>query len=301
MFELILQSLYDRANIHSQSQKEAFLRGLQPHALKLHNAYRAFPVNVDYSSDEAQMVYLLRYFPQYSQLIRLILQSLNADPGLPQLGKDAITASFIGCGPSPEILGFFKLLTGIENKPNKVNINAMDIASDNWAFSRTITFNTLIPSVFSNSIDYNNVVFDLAGEGEIEKSKALFEKSDLVVLQNCLNEINDSKKGIVLQNLGKIIHLLPSGAIIIFIELANYSSVLDTLIDIEENEEVLSQVSILRSSKGGNLSYDAQEIVKLIPDIVRNNFLTGIPYSVENGLIPRRRVNFYRTVLKKTN
>jgi hypothetical protein len=104
---------------------------------------------------------------------------------------------------------------------------------------------------------------------------------------------------VVKDNLKLIIDSIPRGSIILIIDLLGYQPVLDLLGYLEDDRSFSSSVEIVRSSREGQQTFDAKYLVKAIPPIVRQNFLTGIPFQIENGLIPRRYINYHHLTLRK--
>src|SRR5580692_3761391 len=146
----ILETLFRLNNATTDQQKTTYLQNLQPPAQELRNAFFNFPVTVNYARRDIQSVYMLRYFPPYTQVIKTILSVLHHNPGHLAFNGQVVGASFIGCGPSPEIFGFFDFLNTTAFRPRQVNINTFDVHSDSWAFSRDITFQSLIPIVWGH-------------------------------------------------------------------------------------------------------------------------------------------------------
>lgn len=243
---------------------------------------------------------MFRYYPSYSQIIRIILNTLHYNPGHLPFSDEVIGASFIGCGPSPEIYGFFDFLNSTAFRPQQININTFDINSDHWAFSRNITFQSLIPTQWRNCpINTVNNNLNIASQNSLTDFLPTLRTSNLVVLQNCLNEIPEALYGVVRDNLQMIIANIPRGAIILIIDLFGYQSVLDLLAYFEDDFATSNIVDILRSARQGEQIYDAIQLVNSIPPIVRQNLLTGIPFQLENGLIPKRTIRYHHLALRK--
>jgi hypothetical protein len=300
MQQTILNSLFQLHNVTTEQAKATFLQNHQAPALDVWRAFRAFPVRVNYTRQDIQSVYMLRYFPPYSQIIKIILNALHHNRGHLPFNGQTLGASFIGCGPSPEIYGFFEFLNSTAFRPQQVRVNTFDIYSDHWAFSRNITFQSLIPRVWNHSpILPTNNNLNIASHNSLQPFATTFQNSNLVVFQNCLNEIPENLHSVVRNNLKTIIDNIPTGAIILIIDLLGYQPVLDLLAYLEDDTELIQSVEILRSSRQGEQSYDAKELVNAIPPIVRQHFLTGIPFQVENGLIPRRYIKYHHLTMRK--
>ena len=73
MYDTLLEHIYSTNNLITLSQKKEYLQSLRPTAQKLWEIYRNQHVKADYSNFAIQIVYLLRYFPSYSQLLPEIL------------------------------------------------------------------------------------------------------------------------------------------------------------------------------------------------------------------------------------
>jgi len=68
MQQTILNSLFQLHNVTTEQAKATFLQNHQAPALDVWRAFRAFPVRVNYTRQDIQSVYMLRYFPPYSQI-----------------------------------------------------------------------------------------------------------------------------------------------------------------------------------------------------------------------------------------
>ena len=300
MQQAILEAVLNGHGLRSEQENIQFLENLQSSGVELWNAFRAFPVVVDYRRRDIQSVYMLRYFPSYSQIIKLILQSVHRHPGHLPFGSSNLEVSFFGCGPSPEIYGFFEFLTGTSFRPQQLRINTFDIFSDDWAFARNITFNNLIPSIWNPGlINSHNHNLNIALNNSFLAHIDVLQRSKLVVFQNCLNEIPDNLHAVVRNNLRILVDNLPPGGLVLIIDLLGYQPVLDFLNNIENDSTIRRSVQIIRSSTNGEQSYDAKNLVNTMPDIIRNHFLTGIPVERPNGLIPRRYIRFHYMLLRK--
>ena len=62
-------------------EKISFLQSLRPFATDLWYEFQKQEVNPDYSEEEKQDCYLLRYFPPYSELLSKELSSKGSRPG----------------------------------------------------------------------------------------------------------------------------------------------------------------------------------------------------------------------------
>jgi hypothetical protein len=107
MYELILEALYRLNNLTGAEEKAQYLQSLKSVAKELRRSYdpNAAPnVRVNYRTKNVQAAYMLRYFPQYSQVLPTILDDLkNAQVSLP-FDQENLSACFFGAGPPPRFM-----------------------------------------------------------------------------------------------------------------------------------------------------------------------------------------------------
>lgn len=300
MQEIILNAIFTANNLTNVNAQQAFLETLKPIAKNLWWAFRNFPVNINYQLQSIQEIYLLRYFPPYSRPIFEILSALHHNPGHLPFDSQKIVASFIACGPCPEIYGFFDFLMNVTAfRPNTIDINTFDINNRAWTYSRNIVFNDVIPSVCRIQqppiiINQNNNQIDISQENCFVPFASNFQNSNLIVFQNCLNEISIENTHIVITNICNIVQSMSANAILLIIDLDSYENVLNLLTAITANDIVNNLTINLRHTSTEVTSLDITDIANNIPNIVKENLLTG-----ENYLIPRKRVDYVYLVLKK--
>lgn len=295
MQQTILDSLYSANNVLSEGGRIRYLQGLQQPAIQLRNGFFTFPVSIDYSRRDYQSVYMLRYFPGHSQIIKSTLHSLHSNPGHLPFSNETFDVSFIGCGPGPEIYGFFEFLNGTVFRPRVVNVHTFDIISDHWTFSRNITFQRLLPLIWRNrTITAINHNFNLASHNSIDPHLQAIRNSKIVVFQNCLNEIPDRLYPVVIQNIESIIRSLQTNSILLIIDLLNYAPVLDLLAHLATRQFITDNTDIIRSVNDGENRFDAAQIINATPQIVSQNLLTDA-----SGLIPRRWFRYHHMALRR--
>jgi hypothetical protein len=300
MYDLILTALYQLNNVNTDAEKARYLQSLQPATLELFRAYQSSFVNVDYREPNTQAAYMIRYFPQYSQIIRIILSDLKDRNILLPFNQSDLSVSFFGSGPSPEIYGFLQFLNADFQRVRKVTAYTFDIISDEWSYSREITVKHLLPSIWNNrQFDLVPNGFDLSQANSVDRFTDIIGLSKLIVFQNCLNEVGQNLYSNVIANLVSLVHAMNSNSILIIADLSNYRHVFDLTQRIEALIRTSNPASILISLAEGQKTYDARAMINGMPSIIRQNLLTGIPYQVENGLIPRRKIKYHCLTVRK--
>ena len=110
LFDKLLEGIFESAGREDREKREAYLRTLQEPARELWDAFRSPKADRNrklqdcYKCEETQDAYLLRYFPFYIELLPKVLGSRNIR--LPE--NRHFTATFFGCGPAPELIGFLR-------------------------------------------------------------------------------------------------------------------------------------------------------------------------------------------------
>lgn len=298
MYNLILEALYHLNNLSSVEEQRQYLQSLKPFARQLRKSYDpslAASVQADYRSTKTQSAYMLRYFPQYSQVIRIILNRLDAQFSLP-FKQEELSACFFGAGPAPEVYGFLRFLSTSFSNVQKVTVYTFDIISDEWSYSRKITEGYLIPSTWRDrTLAVVNNEFDLTQINSLNKFSNIIRSSTLNVFQNCLNEISRNFHSNVVDNFKSLVKLMSSGSILMVIDLSSYAGALQLISQIENMIRSENLASVLVSTSNGHGRYDAVSLRNLLPEAITKNLPTG-----EDGLIPRRYINYHSLIIRKS-
>ena len=133
---------------------------------------------------------MLTYFPHYYQLIEKILR--EKEPGN-LLNSDQVRLVFLGGGPGSEVYGSLKYLLANNLNVKKVSVNILDVYATSWHYSHRIVNEHLIqsiPEAVNVEIEWNAFQVDLIDLDELSLYKTLISNADLVVVQNCINEID---------------------------------------------------------------------------------------------------------------
>ena len=119
----------------------------------------------------------------------------------------------------------------------------------------------------------------------------------LVVYQNCLNEIDLSDHNTIKSNFEKLFDNLPSNSIIAIIDFHEYPDVVALISSIQANLSSKIGFKLLRDINSGVINKTSS--YRNPTPIIRENLMTGIPFEVQNGLIPRSRVKFTYSLIRK--
>jgi hypothetical protein len=258
MQEAIWEYVCRESSLTNNEKKASFLKNLQPVARKLRSGYNPANVDVSYSDEDIVTCYMLRYFSSYSQLLPEVLQ--ESDISFSK--KRKLEVSFFGAGAAPECFGLAKFL-GENTEVENLACNFYDNDLDGWMSARDFTTNELIPTFsedwfppFSVDIKSENLI-DLSTTIPSEKLSNI-SNSDLVIFQNCINEI----KGEILENMVSILSALKQGALMIVIDRNAYDQNNNTLDGLNDRIESEDLGSVLFDD---NLSFDCRELNGQMP------------------------------------
>lgn len=211
---------------------------------KLYNSYlvKNKPVEKQYVEinyeKSAQQVYVMRYYIPHSLLVPFVLDSLSKQAmcdffniNSELFKRESLITSFFGGGPCPELYGLTCYLNKVQYSP--VNISSAVFDKIKW------------------KIGYNTEHYfktDLAGQMNnflSPDSREWVRQSDLIVVQNCLNEIptvNFNYDPQLLSNIIYIVNLMKPGALMFVIERYGYKLVMNLLRDFRFNLDRFNNV-----------------------------------------------------------
>ena len=269
------------------------MTGLQQSVRSLRQAFRHFPVTFDYTDVSIQQAYMFAYFPHYTQLLEYVLNQAGNDIQ----GNPPQDLLLFGSGPCPEIIGYLKYLNNrYPNQNFELNVSIFDIASTHWQYSRDITYNQIIPSIRNghNIQNWNSKDFRF----DVDLGKVTLSTSPkLVVYQNCLNEVNTSTYGTIRANFIKLFSNMPSGSLLAIIDFSEYPNVIELIQSIQNDLSEKNGFVLLRDIDNGVI--EMRSNYRYPTPIIKENLLTGIPFEIQNGLIPRSKVKFTYSLIEK--
>jgi hypothetical protein len=292
MHSNILRELFARYALEDAKSQEAYLQSLKPYAKRIWDGYRSQAVSVSYSEPKAQEAYLLRYFAPYSYLISTVLGDM-AKQGVVLAGREgSLAVSLFGCGPGPELAGLIRHLKTMSKRPQMLHVRMLDVAADSWSHGRAIAYGGAISGEWEPSlIQIDSAHVDIA-------SKVPFpdQDADLLVFQNCLNELSAAQQAIVEAKLKNMLLAAPKTTTTVLIERVGYSSTDDMLRRLRQwvNETAGYYAA---GELDGEISFDCKGLLDRIPDpILQHLFVRKRDMSPvqphEDGLILARYVKY---------
>jgi molecular chaperone DnaK (HSP70) len=279
-----------KKRIPSSQGIEAFLQSLQSSVKSLRIAYRNNPVYVPYEKTNIQAAYLATYLPHYYQLIYKIF--IEEVPDIFK-GKKEVYLNFIGGGPGSEAYGAIKYILNNCTDVEIIHISILDINASTWDYSHAIVSENLVETVNNGKtqIYWKSIPFDLTSLANISQSKAIIEKSDLLVIQNCLNEIAKVNLPSLKTNVKTLFDYLPGDA---YLLMSDMTSVARPIMKVLEGYLVESfSPKFLRTT----LSSCSRSLISVHhrpSAIIAQNLLVST-----DGLIPRKNISYDYSILSK--
>ena len=279
-YPALLDGIYSAKQLRTDSQKRSYLQKLRDPAIELWREYQSSDISPDYSRQDYQEAYLLCYFLPYSQPVPYLLNQLvlkkNFSYQLPE--KGLLTASFFGCGPGPEILGLMRYLGSFQSS---ISISAAMLDRESWEHGRQIVFRHLLDRIWNPDL-YNIQEFEADIVGSTRDflpadSEEWVKRSDLIVIQHCLNERHNAKSELLIENMKQLVEKMKTGAVMLIIERATYVKKL-----LGEFRYILQEE--FRSSVHLSSNIDGEKIKPLLEIPKAANFLMELPSNSVNSV-----------------
>lgn len=293
-----MRNIYDAllngidSNKSNSLPTDQYLTTLQESVKSLRVAYRSSPVYVPYHEEKIQSAYLLTYFPHYYQLIQKIFQERDFKF---LIEKESIRVIFIGGGPGSEAFGLLKYLEERCMNLKELSISILDINASTWKYSHEIVQKELVKDLKlkpSLNLKWQAISYDLTCIDDTKANESLFRAADLIVFQNCINEVSNSFYPQVISNIDHIFKTLNGNAIFLMIDLT--SSVRTTLQKVENHLVSKFGPKELISTLKNNGPSTMLSLNSIPSERIRRNLLNG-----SDGLIPRKYLKYDYSLLVK--
>lgn len=293
IYDIIVQGIKEEENL-SDSGLIARLKQLQSSVKILRNAYHNYPVHVPYEKTDIQAAYLITYFPHYYQLIHKVL--IEDYPSIFSSQKK-VKLVYFGGGPGPEIYGTLKFIVNNRPEVKIVDILLFDINAIQWKYSHNILQNYLLPFIIKTGlqVNFSSTHLDLIQPFDENSHKELIKGCDLLVFQNCLNEIPIASIAQLKKNFQLIYDLLPSGSSLLLSDLTGGTPAVTRLMqDLEKQIISIDKITPIHSIIENGSCQTIQSVHHMPSTFVRQHLLDG-----QSGLIPRKWLKYNYSFLQK--
>ncbi len=289
MYETLLPIVKDSYGQNSACFP-SFLTGLQSAVKDLRQQYRNDNVQVDYGQPQIQAAYLLAYYPYYVQQTHHSLMLATQHPGFDNLlNRRHLQALLLGSGPMPEAAA---LAIYRQQLPLASSLKAIsyDLNVSQWQSARRVTAQLMANLAPNITYDYEGHPLNLAQFQALAPAKRDIQSSQLIVIQNCLNEIYRANFDAFKHNMQFLMANMAPGSALLFSDL-KYSQTTRCLQLLKTIAQDFSNITIVYDYGDRHLTLDN---AFPLPTNLRHYLMTGA-----DGLKPRRWINQFSLCLFK--
>lgn len=272
VYEIILKEFIRQNNVENLEELKELLREMAVHDKNLHGSYQNNAINISYDEIEIQLAYLFRYSSIYINDLVKILNELEIKEIIAD--KNKLKLTFIGAGPGFESLSFIDWMVNEKILSYKKTLELDLIDKDLWCIGRRIIKGEIQKILSSEDLNqttkFNEIQSDFMHMHEEELC------SDLLIFQNCLNEIltvhqaDEVKKKVL-----DILSLMSKGSYLLFIDRDKYDSINTFLKDLSLSISSMSQfIKIKEESTGRLQQVSIDQIPKILEETIYNETLS---------------------------
>ncbi len=289
MYEALLPIVKDSYGQNSACLP-SFLTGLQSAVKNLRQSYQTHHVQVDYGQPHIQAAYLLAYYPYYVQQTYHSLTLAAQHSGFANLiNRGHLQALLLGSGPMPEAAA---LALYRQQLPLASSLKAIsyDFNVSQWQSARRVTAQLMTNLAPNITYDDEGHPLNLAQFNALAAAKGDIQGSQLIVIQNCLNEIYRANFGAFKDNMHFLMANMAPGSALLLSDL-KYSQTTRCLRLLKTLAQEVPSMTTIYDHGDRHLGLDNAFPLQLI---IRRHLMTG-----EDGLMSRRWINQFSLCLLK--
>ncbi|MCX6083229.1 MAG: hypothetical protein NTW32_27190 [Chloroflexi bacterium] len=290
----MLEGLRELNNIPNDEALAESLTLSQHYVTKLREAYLESPSNVDFSCKHTRAAYLLAYYPNYIEPIYEILCELDDEVIESAFYRKHLRGVFLGAGPAPEVLGWIKFINDYAKHVKQATAYLLDKHVQGWRIAQEITRGYVAPSYWGGELlTIKPMELDFLSPSALEAPfiGPIIGISDMVVIQNCLND-QLANKDAVFTMLLNIFSKTAPGALFVISDL-HYDPIRQFIQEFTTQIEQQNLGKTLIEVKEEPRTIRAQFSV---PQPVLENLLTG---DESKHLIAKKYTKFYYAVCQR--
>lgn len=219
IYPVVLQAVAEANGITDDEQLAEHLATLVPALHALRSAYRTAgrQVVLDYSRELTE-AYLLAYYPHYVRMTDAALRVVGPEVFRTPL----VRACVFGGGPAPEAVAIGRRLQQHGNPGTALQVAVIDRSNDAWTWARSVSVERVLEHYWPGTVEVRPLAGDLAAPDLVDGSiAAAAEEADLVIFQNCLNELGDDPDRLRESVLALVDRMGP-GSVMVMSDLDNY-------------------------------------------------------------------------------
>jgi molecular chaperone DnaK (HSP70) len=176
-----------------------------------------------------------------------------------------------------------------------VTIDIIDVNAKSWGYSHRIVQEYLIknlPNAIDVEIKWNAREVNLIDLEQVSSLERIFVSADVVVVQNCINEINPKSFWLLQSSIRKVFELMNSAGALLLIDLTQ--SVRSRLKEIEKDICLRFDVKEVHSTLSNAAPCRMMSVNFRSSATIKEHLLTG-----DNNLIPRKNLVYDYSLISK--
>ncbi len=283
MHETRIREIYERvardvAGLEGPA-RTATLKRLRPALHDLRSAYRNDNVCINYTPD-AVAAYMLAYYPHH------VFMTYQTMRDVPLAHGSSLNVITFGGGPLPELVGLVCALDEARRLPDGLRVRTFDV-SRSWRFGTSHALARQMASatkiyIHQSELDFTHFI--------PHPLRAFLGKADLVILQNCCNEMVASEN--YHDNIMVLLEALSAGATLVLADQSDYNSTANAIADIEATIMQTGRYKAIRTFKASRKRWRSPFID--VPSDVSKHF-----FDDKELLRPRRNIAFASAIFSR--
>ncbi|AGF53652.1 unknown protein (plasmid) [Synechocystis sp. PCC 6803] len=289
MYDALLPIVMDSYGQNSRCMP-SFLSGLQPAVKELRQRYRTNNVQVDYGQPQIQAAYLLTYYPYYVQQTHHNLSLASQHHHVAHLLRQRnLQVTLLGSGPMPEAAALATYRQKLQFASSLKAIS-YDLNVHQWRSACQITARLMADLAPNITYKYEGHPLNLAQHHALFPAQWNIQNSQLIIIQNCLNEIYRANLGAFKQNMQFLMNNMAPGSALLLSDL-DYHQTSRCLQLLKQLADATPGITTVFDHGDRLLKYENSFS---LPFSIRRHLLTG-----QNGLIPKKWIRQFSLCLLK--
>lgn len=218
IYPVVLKAVAEANRITEDGALAEHLATVVPALHELRLGYRTAgrQVRLNYTRELTE-AYLLAYYPHYVRMAEASLRVIGPE----FFDRSALRVCLVGAGPAPEAVAVGHRLQADAGASSQLELTVVDRANDGWTWARVVSVESVLAHYWQGQVSVRPITADLREPEIIDQISGVAADTDLVIFQNCLNEIGDDSTHLH-AGVRALVGALPSGAVVVMSDLDNY-------------------------------------------------------------------------------
>ncbi|WP_228024066.1 hypothetical protein [Synechocystis salina] len=263
---------------------------MQPTVKELRRRYRTNNVQIDYGQPQIQAAYLLAYYPYYVQQTHHNLSLASQHHCVAHLlRRRNLQVTLLGSGPMPEAaaLGAYRQKLRFTSSLKAISY---DLNVHQWRSACQVTARLMADLAPNMTYEYEGHPLNLARLHALFPAQQNIQNSQLIIIQNCLNEIYRANLEAFKHNMQFLMNNMAPGSALLLSDL-DYNQTSRCLQLLKQLADDTPGIATVFDHGDRLLEYENSFS---LPFSMRRHLLTG-----KDGLIPKKWIRQFSLCLLK--